>query len=303
MYHQPVLLQETIEGLNVDPEGTYVDATFGSGGHSRALLARLGEGTLLAFDQDPDAFANRIDDARFTLIEGNFRYLRNYLRLRQITSISGLMADLGISSWQIDEPSRGFSTRHDARLDMRMDKKQPLDAFQVVNQYDEENLARIFRDYGEIDHPGKIARIILESRESSPIKTTARLREILLPRAPKGRENQFMAKVFQAIRIEVNDELEALKELLIEATSLLAESGRIAIITYHSLEDRLVKNYFRSGNFKGEVEKDFFGNVLSPLKPVSRKAIVPGENEISGNPRARSARLRIAEKIITGHGR
>ena len=303
MYHQAVLLQETIQGLQIEPSGIYVDVTFGSGGHSREILSRLANGRLFGFDQDPDAALNTISDERFTFIQGNFRHLKNFLRLYQVSSIHGLLADLGISSWQIDEPSRGFSTRSDGHLDMRMDKKQALDAFHVVNHYEEDALARIFKEYGELEHPRQLARQIIEKRAASAISTTAQFKEALLPVSPRGKENQFLSKAFQAVRIEVNDELESLKELLIQSRDLLTESGRIAVISYHSLEDRLVKNFFRAGNFEGIIEKDFYGHEITPLRPVFRKAMVPRDAELLANPRARSAKLRIAEKKTDRHGK
>lgn len=296
MYHQPVLLKESVDGLLITPAGVYVDATFGSGGHTREILRRLGDGKVIGFDQDPDALANTPDDDRFIFINENFRYLRNFLRLNQVNSIDGLIADLGISSWQIDTAERGFSTRQDGRLDMRMDKEQDLDARKVINSYPEEDLVRIFHEFGEIEKPERLARQIILERASSPIETTLQLTELLRSLAPRGKENQFFAKVFQAIRMEVNDELSALKALLTQSSDMLNPGGRLVFISYHSLEDRIIKNYFRSGNFDGELHKDFFGNIRRVLEPVNRKVISPEEEEIRNNPRARSAKLRIAEK-------
>jgi 16S rRNA (cytosine1402-N4)-methyltransferase len=296
MYHKPVLLREAIELLRVRPEGTYVDATFGSGGHSRAILDKLTQGQVIAFDQDPDALANGITDGRFTLIQQNFRFIKNFLKAEGISSVDGILADLGISSWQIDQADRGFSTRLDGKLDMRMDNQQELRAGQVVNDYDEEQLADIFYLYGEIENSRQLAREIVRQRAVQPVQTTYQLVSIASRFAPRGKENQYLARVFQAIRIEVNEELEALKEMLQQVPDLLCTGGRIVVISYHSLEDKLVKNYFSTGNFDGKEEKDFFGNLLSPLKPVSRKATRPSEEEINDNPRSRSAKLRAAEK-------
>lgn len=296
MYHQPVMLKESIDGLSIRPDGVYVDATFGSGGHSREILSCLDTGKLIGFDQDPDTVNNLIDDHRFTFINQNFRYLKNFLKYYQFYSIDGLLADLGVSSWQIDQPERGFSFRFDGRLDMRMDREQDLDAFTIVNEYPEEKLVQIFRKYGEINQPTKLVQRIIAFREKASIETTSDLKEITVTLAEKARENQFLAKVFQAIRIEVNDELEALKALLSQSAEILAPGGRLVMITYHSLEDRIVKNYFRAGNFEGTPDKDFYGNIMSPLRPVNRKAFSPRKEEIEQNPRARSAKLRIAEK-------
>jgi 16S rRNA (cytosine1402-N4)-methyltransferase len=296
MYHKPVLLREAIELLRVRPEGTYVDATFGSGGHSRAILDKLTQGQVIAFDQDPDALANGIPDGRFTLIQQNFRFIKNFLKAEGISSVDGILADLGISSWQIDQADRGFSTRLDGKLDMRMDNQQELRAGQVVNDYDEEQLADIFYLYGEIENSRQLAREIVRQRAVQPVQTTYQLVAIASRFAPRGKENQYLARVFQAIRIEVNEELEALKEMLQQVPDLMCTGGRIVVISYHSLEDKLVKNYFNTGNFEGKEEKDFFGNLLSPLKPVSRKATRPSEEEINDNPRSRSAKLRAAEK-------
>jgi 16S rRNA (cytosine1402-N4)-methyltransferase len=296
MYHNPVLLDESIEGLNIRPDGVYVDVTFGSGGHSRKILEKLLTGRLIAFDQDGDAGSNLIRDEKFVFINQNFRYIRNFVRFQGYTHIDGLLADLGISSWQIDQASRGFSTRSEGPLDMRMDQRQGITAEEIINTYPKERLIELFRFYGEVENPGRLSEEIVNSRSSFKIKTTAEFREIVLKHAPRGKENQYLAKVFQALRIEVNEELESLKDLLKSAVEMLNPGGRMVVIAYHSLEDRLVKNYIRTGNFEGKTEKDFFGNLISPFRPVNRKAIQPSEEELLKNPRSRSAKLRIAEK-------
>jgi len=297
MYHNPVLLEQCIDGLNIRPEGTYVDATFGGGGHAKAMLARLATGRLLAFDQDPDTTNNLLTDERFTYINHNFRYLKNFLTYHNVEKIDGLLADLGISSHQIDQPERGFSTRFDGSLDMRMDQKDDVDAEMITNTYEADELIRVLSQYGEINNAPKLAGKILEHRSFEPIKTTDNLKKIAITCAPKGKENKYLAQVFQALRIEANDELQVLKEMLTQAIEILTPGGRLVVISYHSLEDRLVKNFFRSGNFEGKIEKDFFGNPLVPLKAINKKPIIPGEEEIANNPRARSAKLRIAEKL------
>lgn len=297
MYHIPVLLSESIAGLNIRPEGIYVDATLGSGGHSALILSKLTTGKLIAFDRDRDSSSNIITDSRFTFIRQNYRFLRNFLAFNGIHRIDGILADLGISSHQIDEPQRGFSTRFDGELDMRMDQDQDVTAGHILNTYSEEALTRIFREYGELAEARKIAAEIITTRQSRPIATSSEFRNILLKRAPRSKENQFLAKAYQAIRIEVNEELESLKDMLTQACEMLNPGGRIVVISYHSLEDRIVKNYFRTGHFDGVAEKDFFGRLISPLTPITRKAIIPGDEEIAANPRSRSAKLRIAEKI------
>lgn len=297
MYHNPVLLKESITGLNIFPNGDYVDATFGSGGHSRGILHELEDGRLIAFDQDMDALENAIDDRRFILINHNFQFLKNFLRLHNITKIDGLHADLGISSHQIDVPERGFSTRFDAPLDMRMSKTQPVKASDIVNTYSGEELKRLFKDYGEIRNSGCFSRAIVEARELRTINTTAELIECVKKCFPNNKRNKFLAQLFQALRIEVNNEMQALKQLLEQANELLVPGGRLVVISYHSLEDRLVKNFIKSGNFSGTINKDFFGNPIVPFKPITRKPIVPDDKEIEINSRARSAKLRIAEKI------
>ncbi len=296
-YHQPVLLKESVEALDIKPDGVYVDVTFGGGGHSRAILEKLGKkGKLIAFDRDKDAQKNVIDDPRFTLIPSDYRFLKNYLRLHGIREIDGLLADLGISSYQIDEPSRGFSTRYDAPLDMRMDTGQSKTARDVVNTYDEEALKNILETYGDVKNAGKIARSIVKARAEKPIETTGELVDIVSKHIPQKLKNKMLAKIFQAIRIEVNEEMESLKQMLMQAKDLIKPGGRLAVITYHSLEDRLVKRFIRSGNFEGIIEKDFYGNTYVPFKKTG-KFIVPSKEEIEKNPRARSAKLRIAEKI------
>lgn len=297
MYHIPVLLKESINGLNIRPEGTYVDVTFGGGSHSKGILDKLTTGRLIAFDRDKEAEKNTIEDSRFTFISQDYRYLRNFLSFHRITCIDGLLADLGISSHQIDQPDRGFSTRLEGRLDMRMDQGQATDAYEIVNHYPEEDLIRIFREYGEIDNARHLVREITDARADKAIATTGEFRAIIAKCAPRGKENQYMAKVFQAIRIEVNEELVSLREMLIQACELLKQGGRLVVISYHSLEDRIVKNYFRTGNFEGKAVKDFFGHQITPLQNITRKAIIPTDAEMESNPRSRSAKLRIAEKL------
>jgi 16S rRNA (cytosine1402-N4)-methyltransferase len=297
MYHNPVLLQACIQGLNIDPEGTYVDVTFGGGGHSRAILQQLTTGSLIAFDQDKDSLNNIPDDKRLMFINENFRYMKNFLKLHNKIPVKGILADLGISSWQIDEPSRGFSTRFDGPLDMRMDRHNPVSAREIINEYEVGQLTSIFKLYGELKNAFHVTREIEYHRKLKAIETTEDLKTALQKVAPRGKENKFFAQVFQALRIEVNNELDVLKELLKQSIEVLDKGGRLVIISYHSLEDRLVKNYIKSGNFEGIQEKDFFGNVLSPVKPVG-KLIVPDEVEIDANPRSRSAKLRIAEKTL-----
>jgi 16S rRNA (cytosine1402-N4)-methyltransferase len=296
MYHKPVLLETCIQGLNIDPEGTYVDVTFGGGGHSMEILSRLTTGTLIAFDQDPDAKKNIPQDNRFLFVNENFRYMKNFLKLYAKIPVNGILADLGISSWQIDEAERGFSTRYDGPLDMRMDKKNSLTAKYIINEYDKGRLISIFRLYGELKNSPRIATEIEHHRKLKPIETTQELKEVIQKLAPRGKENKFFAQVFQALRIEVNNEMDVLKELLRQSIDVLKTGGRLVVISYHSLEDRLVKNFVKSGNFDGELEKDFYGNVLSPVKAVG-KLVVPNDEELTENPRSRSAKLRIAEKI------
>lgn len=296
-YHEPVLLQECVEGLKIDPEGIYVDLTFGGGGHSREILKHLKSGHLFAFDQDKDAQMNLIQDSRFTFIPHNFRYAKNFLRLHKAIPVNGILADLGISSHQIDEPERGFSTRADGPLDMRMSAGMEKTAHSVINTYSEEQLTKMFRDNSDMHEARKLARMLCNARSQKSIDTIDDLKTVVTPLAQKGKENTFLSRVFQAIRIEVNDEVAALEEMLTQLPELLAEGGRVVIISYHSLEDRLVKNLLKSGNTEGNIEKDFYGNPLVPFESVTRKPIVPTDAELERNPRSRSAKLRIAEKI------
>ncbi|MEE1119705.1 MAG: 16S rRNA (cytosine(1402)-N(4))-methyltransferase RsmH [Bacteroidales bacterium] len=295
-YHVPVMLEECIEGLNIKPDGIYIDLTFGGGGHSKAILQRLSsEGSLYAFDQDSDAVKNALDDDRFTMIEDNFSNLTNQLKLYRVTQVDGILADLGISSYQIDCAERGFSTRFDAELDLRMNRKQVLTAKDVVNTYSLEQLKKIFANYGELSNAYQIAKRI-ESSQIEGISTTNQLKEILQPLAQRGKENKFFAQVFQALRIEVNGEIDVLQKMLEQTSPLLKQGGRLVVMSYHSLEDRLVKNYTKTGNCEGRIEKDFFGNLLNDLEAVNRKPITASEQELIRNPRSRSAKLRIAQK-------
>lgn len=296
-YHDPVLLNECLEGLNINPSGTYVDVTFGGGGHSNAIVSKLTDGHLYAFDQDDDALKNEFDDERFTLVNSNFRYLKGSLRMYGVKEVDGLLADLGVSSHQFDVADRGFSIRFEADLDMRMDQNADLNAYKVINEYEQEDLRNILKLYGELKRPGTIARVICEARIEKPIETVNELKALLKPFTTSMLENKFYAQVFQAIRIEVNDELNALKEMLTQAQELLKPGGRLVVISYHSLEDRLVKNLIQKGNFEGELEQDFYGNKLLSFKKISRKPILPTEEEIKRNNRARSAKLRVAEKL------
>ncbi|MFB5946146.1 16S rRNA (cytosine(1402)-N(4))-methyltransferase RsmH [Albibacterium profundi] len=297
-YHIPVMLTECVDALDIKPNGVYVDVTFGGGGHSREILKRLGpDGRLYAFDQDPDAISNSLQDDRFRLIHQNFRFMKNNLRVHGVSEIDGVLADLGISSHQINERERGFSTRFDADLDMRMDQVGTLNARDIVNNYAEEDLHRIFGMYGEIQNARTLARVLVSARTVEPIVTVAQLKEAIETIVPKRRENKYYAQVFQALRIEVNKELQALEAFLLQSAAILRAGGRLVVMSYHSLEDRLVKNFIAKGKFKGEVEKDFYGNEIKPLRAVNRKVIVASAEEIEGNNRARSAKLRIAEKI------
>lgn len=295
-YHNPVLLHPTVEGLNIKPDGVYVDVTFGGGGHSREILNRLGpNGKLFAFDQDEDALANAIPDERFTLINENFRFIKRFLRFYGVKNVDGILADLGVSSHQFDIPERGFSTRFDAELDMRMSQKNDLNAYRVVNEYDDANLRRVFWDYGELKNAPALSRTIIEARAYQPIKTTDELKEVLAKYLPEKVRNKVLAQIYQAIRIEVNQEMDVLKEFLEQSLDILNPGGRLSVISYHSLEDRLVKRFIKNGMFEGEPERDFFGNFSVPFK-IIEKLIVPDNNEIKINNRARSAKLRIAEK-------
>ncbi|MCF8320757.1 MAG: 16S rRNA (cytosine(1402)-N(4))-methyltransferase RsmH [Flavobacterium sp.] len=295
-YHNPVLLKESVDGLDIKPDGIYVDVTFGGGGHSREILSRLGSnGRLYAFDQDEDALANSIDDERFVLINENFRFIKRFLRFHNVKSVDGILGDLGVSSHQFDVAERGFSTRFEGELDMRMSQKQDLNAYKVVNEYDEENLRRVFLDYGELKNAPVIARVIIEAREYEPIKNTEQLKLVLGRFLQAHKSHKILAQMYQAIRIEVNQEMEVLKEFLEQSLEILKPGGRLSVISYHSLEDRLVKRIMKNGMFEGEPERDFFGNFSVPFKTIG-KLIVPDFQEIKSNNRARSAKLRIAEK-------
>ena len=297
-YHLPVMLNECIEGLNLRPDGTYVDVTYGGGGHSRAIMQQLGaEGRLLAFDQDADALANAIDDSRFTLIHENFRYLKNYLRLYGVRKVDGILADLGVSSHQFDVAERGFSTRFDGNLDLRMDQRQETTARDIVNNASEKELNQLLRLYGELPNAYQMAKSIVAARAEKAIETTFDLREAVGRHLPRGMENKYLAMLFQALRIEVNGELDALQTMLQQAVEVLNPDGRLVVMSYHSLEDRLVKNFFKTGNFEGVLEKDFYGNPIVPLKVVTRKAVTASEEELQRNNRARSAKLRVAERV------
>lgn len=298
-YHVPVLLTESVDGLVLHPDGTYVDVTFGGGGHSREILRRLSaKGRLYSFDQDADAEQNIPEgDERFTFVRSNFRYLTNWMRYYGVDGVDGVMADLGVSSHHFDAEERGFSFRYDARLDMRMNGRGGTTAADIVNTYSEENLARILYLYGELKNSRKLAAAIVKGRAENPVETVENLLTLLRPHLPREREKKEAARVFQALRIEVNHEMDALAEMLKAALQSLRPGGRLVVLTYHSLEDRMVKNFMRSGNIEGKVEEDFFGNRLSPIRPVSNKVIVPGREEQESNPRSRSAKLRIAERI------
>lgn len=295
-YHEPVLLEEAINGLNINPSGTYVDATFGGGGHSRAILSKLNKGQLFAFDQDEDAIKNIPEDKHFRFIQGNFRFIKNYLRYNGIEKVDGILADLGLSSHHLNEAKRGFSFRFDSDLDMRMNKKSGFNAHTLINTYSKEELTKIFRVYGEIENSYKLASAIVTSRENEKIEKISHFINSISTCIPKHNENQYLAKVFQALRIEVNKEIINLKSFLIQSLSVLKTGGRIVVISYHSLEDRLVKNFFRWGNFEEGIKKDIYGNYQTPLKQITKKHIQPTDEEIRNNNRARSAKLRIAEK-------
>jgi len=297
VYHVPALLDESINGLNIRPTGIYVDVTFGGGGHSKEILKRLSEGRLVGFDQDEDAAANLIKDDRFTFLNQNFRFLRNNLRYLGIDRVDGIIADLGVSFHQFDEPSRGFTFRQDTELDMRMNSRSGVKASDLLQKLPEEELADIFYLYGEFTNSRRIAKSIVEARKVRPVKTVSDITSVLAALVPFRQENKFYARLFQALRIAVNHEIDYLKEMLEQALEVLAPGGRLVVLTYHSLEDRIVKDFMRSGNFSGEEQKDFYGNLVTPFRLVTRKAIVPGEDEIERNSRARSAKLRIAEKI------
>ncbi|MCF6296036.1 MAG: 16S rRNA (cytosine(1402)-N(4))-methyltransferase RsmH [Flavobacteriaceae bacterium] len=296
-YHKPVLLKESVNGLNIKEDGVYVDVTFGGGGHSREILKQLGnKGRLIAFDQDQDALLNTIDDSRFLLINENFRYIKRFLRFHGVKTVDGILADFGVSSHQFDVAERGFSTRFEANLDMRMNQQEILSAHTVVNEYEEQQLRQVFWQYGELRNAPALARTIVAERKNEEIKTTEELKSVLKKYLPDYRKNKILAQIYQAIRIEVNQEIEALKEFLLQTPELLKKGGRLSAISYHSLEDRLVKRFIRSGMFEGEPEKDMFGNFSVPLKRIG-KLIIPTQDEIDLNNRARSAKLRIAEKL------
>lgn len=297
-YHIPALLDATIKGLDIKPDGTYVDVTFGGGGHSRTIMRQLGgEGRLLSFDQDADAMANAIDDPRFTFVYGNFRFLRNFLRFYDAPQVDGILADLGVSFHHFDDPERGFSFRFDGPLDMRMNRRAEHSAAWLLANASEEELARMFTLYGELRQGKRLARAIVKERDNSPVDTVERLIDLSRPFIDKRREKKELAQVFQALRIEVNGEMEALQAFLRQTLEVLKPGGRLAIITYHSLEDRLVKNFMRTGNLDGQLRQDFYGRNLSPLRLLTSKPIIPDDDEIESNPRSRSAKLRIAEKI------
>lgn len=297
-YHVPVLLKESVDGLNIKPDGIYLDLTFGGGGHSREILKRLEGGVLMGFDQDEDALVNVPEDKRFIFVNHNFRYLRNFVRYYGFEQVDGILADLGVSSHEFDEAERGFSFRYEAELDMRMNRRSRLKASDILNRYEREKLWSVFRNYGEIENAGRLVETILKARQEKEILTSEDFYQAISVCIPKMKEKKYLAKVYQALRIEVNGELDALKEMLEAAKGVLKPGGRLVVITYHSLEDRLVKNFLKSGNVEGKVEKDLiYGQVTKGFEAVNRKVIVPSEEEIVANPRARSAKLRIAEKV------
>ena len=295
-YHTPVLLTEAVDGLKIKKDGVYVDVTYGGGGHSREILSRLGEkGRLIAFDQDFDSKVNLVHDDRLLFINENFMFLKKFLKLNNISKIDGILADFGVSSYQIDQPERGFSYRYDADLDMRMDIKNTLTAYKIINKYSADDLIKIFKNYGDLTNSRKITRAIINSRENKEIKTTAQLNEIITPIIPARYINKILSRIYQSVRIEVNKELDVIKSLLLQSVELLKTGGRISLISYHSLEDRIVKRFFKTGKFEGEIEKDFYGNYSLPYKIIG-KLISPSQIEIDKNIRARSAKLRIAER-------
>jgi len=299
MYHSPVMLKECIEGLQLNPDGIYVDVTFGGGGHSMAILENLREGRLIAFDQDEDAKrqSDNIQSRSFTFCQANFRYMKQYLKLNGVMKVDGILADLGISSHQIDSPERGFSTRFEGPLDMRMDQKAKLTAAKILNDYAEEDLHKIFGMYGELKNARTAAKAVVNARVLKALATTLDLKAALQPIAPRGKENKYFAQVFQALRIEVNEEMKALEDFLHQCGEVMNTGGRLVVMSYHSLEDRMVKNYINTGKVFGELEKDFFGNPLKPFQAINRKPIEASEEEVNENKRARSAKLRIAEKL------
>lgn len=297
-YHVPVMLKECIDGLSIKPDGVYVDVTFGGGGHSREILKHLGkDGVLIAFDQDPDAQRNKIDDPRFHFVDQNFAFLKNNLRLLGFKSIDGILADLGVSSHQFNEAERGFSTRFESMLDMRMDQQGKLTAAGVLNTYSEDQLHKLFGIYGEVKNAKSLAKAVVTGRVERPIATLSDFKKAVAAHIPKGKENKYMAQVFQALRIEVNAEIDVLESFLLQSADVLTVGGRLVVMSYHSLEDRPVKNFLAKGKFRGEVEKDFFGNEIKPFKVLTRKAVVADETELELNSRARSAKLRIGEKV------
>ena len=296
-YHIPVLAEESIKGMNLFHEADVVDATYGGGGHSKLIIEQLAKGRLFAFDQDEDAAENALDDKRLYFVRHNFRYIKNFLYYYGVEKVDAIFADLGVSSHDFDVPNRGFSFRFEGNLDMRMNQNARIDAAKIVNEYSEEQLETIFRMFGEIKNSRHLASVICKKRNESRIKTTTQLKEIVAECTPRAIENKYLAQVFQALRIEVNDEMDALQEFLEASLQLLKTGGRLVVITYHSLEDRLCKNFMKTGNFEGKVDKDFYGNVTSPFKIVNRKVITPGDEELKANGRSRSAKLRIAEKI------
>ena len=295
-YHIPALLNESISGLDIKPNGVYVDVTYGGGGHSKEILRQLKGGKLIAFDQDAEALKNKIDDKRLLLIHSNYRYIKNFLKYYGFEKVDGIIADLGISFHQVDELSRGFSFKSDSEIDMRMNKNSQITAAQLINELDENKLVKIFREYGELKNAWNITQAIIEYRKSEKIQNINQLVKLLEKLAPRNAENKFYAKIFQALRIEVNNEMECLQEFLMSSQYVLNDGGRLVVISYHSLEDRLVKNFIRSGNFEGEIEKDIYGNFKTPFNQVNKKIIVPTDSEMELNPRSRSAKLRIAER-------
>lgn len=297
MYHNPVLLRESVDGLNIKEDGIYVDVTFGGGGHSKEILKHLTTGKLYAFDQDDDAFVNKVDDEKLILIKQNFKYMKNFLKMYNAIPVDGILADLGVSSHQFDEGERGFSTRYDGVLDMRMDKSSKVTAAEIINTYDEQALVNMFSTYGEVENSKRLAACIVKERAVKKIKTTQDLKQAIVSCTPKMKEQQYLAKVFQALRIAVNNELDVLKDLLNQSLEVLKPGGRLSVISYHSLEDRLVKNFIKANNFEGIVKQDFFGNKLVHFKAINRQLITPSEEELKVNNRSRSAKLRIAEKL------
>ena len=296
-YHIPVLLKESVESLNIKPSGVYVDVTFGGGGHSAEILKHLNTGKLFGFDKDADASANVIEDSRFVFVRQDYKYITNFLKFYGIVKVDGILADLGISSHQIDTQERGFSIRYNSFIDLRMDKDNPITGRDVLNNYSEDDLKKIFAEYGELQNPGKIAKYIVNARTEKSIDTTNDIKDVFKNLINSWTENKFFAKLFQALRIEVNKELDSLKQLLLQAEGLLNPGGRLVVISYHSLEDRLVKSFTKTGKFEGEVDKDFYGNPLVKFKLITRKVIIPNDNEIEMNARSRSAKLRVAEKL------